>query len=596
MRRGASIPELLVAMVVLLLGIWVVAAKFPQLSEIMREEGTRDKMARKAEQEVEAAKDNAGWVPTAVFPYGAVLVGAGNPCGIDESVPGVYDPALQPDWTDGTRPPNAVENMLNVIGETFRVPAPRPGDTVSGYFLKVGPAEKVYRVYQPIPLTRDDTRDPFARGGTPHPGAFWIQDDGVIRFSLPERDPQGNPFPEVDSSGAPISPYMPGGTAQIEVSYAWVDTTGVRHPMAGESVECAPDAGQTMTWTATAPVSAVAAPLSGQIVPNSVSATFRYDYEVVASNGTPTSTSIPVYVDWDYGEALVLGQAEEGKTLCVDYRLRTYVNPADSSDPDNGRRIPLAREVHRVPEDPISGVSEVALDFQHLDDERPVFELNLDPVPPGTPLASPPHVVAWDVETGQRYSDAEGTLDISYVVPGPSPTTVPGWIEGRISFPAGSLALGKTLLFYYRSLDRQTVQLQRAPATFCEDIWAGAARPAWALGRWFRPERGGTYDPTGTTLIFPDSCLSQTVRVEYATNGRRMVEVHTLPPESPAALALDAGPTATVEIVSVTGVSVKGLATWSTRGKVRAVSVETLLPSQLEPSLAREPRQGALQP
>ncbi len=75
-----------------------------------------------------------------------------------------------------------------------------------------------------------------------------------------------------------------------------------------------------------------------------------------------------------------------------------------------------------------------------------------------------------------------------------------------------------------------------------------------------------------------------------------MAEIHTLGEQSPATITLDAGAAASVEIRSVTGVSVKGLATWFGRRKLRAMSVETLLPAQLEPTLAKDPLQGALQP
>jgi len=605
MRRGASMPELLVAMLVLLLGIWVVAAKFPQLAEIMTREKTRDQMARKAEQQVERSKDNVALLPTMVAPYDASLVKpldpltpVTNPYGIRDTLAAstdpplsFYDPSREPDWTDPARPLNCAENTLLVIGETFHLPAPPVV-----HFLQEGPAEKVWRVYQPIPLTRDDARDPFSRDVTPYPGSFYLRDDGVIRFSLPERDPDGHPF----------TPSIPTNAAQIEVNYAWVDTANHVHQMTGEIVDCTLDTGQTVNWTNADldgdtkpdPVSVVAE--NGKVVPNSATATFRYDYEVVASNGARTTTQPPAYYDANYGHLLSFDPSEQGKTLCADYRLRTYRNakdPTDTTDPDYGRRIPLAREIHRVPDDPVASVVEVALDFQQLDDQIPVFTADLD----DNALAPQPHVIAFDLEDMSRvYSDVgtgDGLLNVSYVASGGTTATVPGWMEGRVSFPGTSPAKGSTLLFYYRNLDRQTVQLQRAPATFTEDIWGSATtRPYWAIGRWYRPERDGASDATSPVLLFPDSCLTHTVRVEYVWNGRRTVEIHTLGEQSPATITLDAGPDASVEIRSVTGVSVKGFATWLGRGKLRAMGVETLLPAQLEPTLARDPLQGALQP
>jgi len=46
----------------------------------------------------------------------------------------------------------------------------------------------------------------------------------------------------------------------------------------------------------------------------------------------------------------------------------------------------------------------------------------------------------------------------------------------------------------------------------------------------------------------------------------------------------------------VTGVSVKALATWFDRARLRTTSVEALLTAQLEPTLARDPRATVSQP
>ncbi len=496
MRRGATMPELLVAMLVLLLGIWVVAAKFPQLAEIMTGEKTRDQMARKAEQEVERAKDSAALLPTMIAPYDVALVDpVTNPYGIRDTLAAptdpplsFYDPSTEPDRTDRLRPTNCVENTLLVIGETFRVPTPPLPDPTVMHFLQEGPAEEVLRVYQPIPLTRDDTWDPFSRDQagppaqpvTPYPGSFYLRDDGVIRFSLPERDPDGHPF----------APSIPTDAAQIEVNYAWADSSDNRHQMTGEILDCTLDAGQTVNWTSS-PVCVVAAPLSGRVIPNTATVSFRYNYEVVPSNGVRQTTAPPAYVDWNFGHALYFDASEQGKTLCGDYRLRTYHNPSDPNDPDNGRRIPLAREVHRVPDDPVATVAEVPLDFQQLDDQTPVFTTDLS----NAPLAAQPHVIAFDLEAMSRvYSDVSlgpGVLNVSYVASGGAATTVPGWIEGRISFPAGSLAQGSALFFYYRNLDRQTVQLGHLG-----ERGGAAVLGPWALvppgaQRGVRPDRPG---------------------------------------------------------------------------------------------------------
>jgi hypothetical protein len=580
-------PELLIAMLVLLVGIWVVAAKFPQLAEIMRGEGLRDKMARKAEQWIEAVKEDPAALPSRITAFNLALVGPGNPYGIDEAVSPAYRAIDEPHWLDPARPPNCVENVLNVFGETFRVPG------TGMYLLKFGPAEAVYTVYQPIPLSRDDNMPPTATAA-PYPGMFYAQTGGTIRLSLPQRDPQGDPF----------DPVFPTGVAPLQVGYAWVDASGQEHHVYNEVVTCTADFASNVHFTSD-PVSAVA-DAGGEIIPQSVKATFRYLYDVVGSTWPVVPPGPPVgpplaTVDWVFGHAIWFDPAEQGKTLCVDYRLATYDNPLDPADPGNGRRNALAREVHRVPDEPTdraTGTFEVALDHGLIDDEVPAFTVDLD----GNPIPSPPgqpHVLAIDVETGDIYTDSDGTLLISYIADG---EVIDGWSEGRVSLPAGSPAVGKELLFYYRNLDRETVQIQRAAETFAEDIWSGQGLPVppWALDRSYFPTRDGTtYDPTSPTIAFRDSALTRTIRVEYIGRAGPTVEIHTLGEMPPAQITLDdpvPGSPPTATIVSISGISVKGFATWFDRGKLRWVNVETLLTGQLDPALASQPGPTLLQP
>jgi hypothetical protein len=316
--------------------------------------------------------------------------------------------------------------------------------------------------------------------------------------------------------------------------------------------------------------------------------------------------------DRSFGHALWLNAAEQGKVLQVAYRLRRFLDPADPNHPDNGRRLPLVREVRRVPEDPTDAVSatySVTLEHRLIDDTQTLFSVDLD----GTPLLAQwqnIHVLAFDRETGAVYTDSDGTLTVDYVA---DATTVPGWEDGKISFPTltppAVTPAGRELVVFYRNLDREQVQLQRAPATLVEDIWSAAAppvpRPSWAAGRWYLPTRDpatASYDPTSPQLLLPDSCLSQTLRVEYLGRGGQTVELHTVGDQAPATLTVDdpvpaAGPNpASARILTVTGVSVRALATWQSRGRLRTASVETLLSAQLDATLAREPHGTVAQP
>jgi hypothetical protein len=519
-----------------------------------------------------------------------------NLYGIDEALPPTLSPADEPDWDDPLRPLNVAENSLIVLGETLRVPAPGPDALAAEapYVLKMGPAEQVYWVYQPLPLTRDGDLDPTNNSLTPTAGMFYALSDGTLRFVLPERDPQGNPYTPAVLPG-PIA-------AAMEVSYAWVDAAGRQHWMEGEHLICAPVGALTGVWTA-GPVSGVTVG-GGGIVADSVRATFRSPFDVQNYTGAPVPAASPpiVAVDSAFGHALWFNAAEQGKTVCVGYRLRTHANPTDPTDPDIGRRPPLIMERHRVPDEPVDpaiGTYEVALDHRKLEDEIPLFMVDRL----GGPLPAPydqMHIKAVDPETGDSYIDADGTLTVEYLAEG-SPES--GWDEGRVSFPPLSPAAGRDLIFYYRTLDRNQVQLQRAPASFVENIWraAGALPAGWAVGRWYYPTRDGVaYDPTSPQLLLPDCCLTQTVRVEYMGRGGRTVELHTLGPQSPAMLTVNDpntfGPTPTAQIIAVSGVSVRSFGTWFDRARLRTTSVEALLTAELEPTLARDFRQTVSQP
>jgi type II secretory pathway pseudopilin PulG len=455
---GTTMPELLVAMLVLLVGIWVVAAKFPKLTEIMRGERLRDQMARMAEQQLENARDGVEWLPIQIAVCDPTLASPANVYGIDEALSPFYNAGDEPNWEDQLRPRNVIENTLLILGETFRVPAPGPDatDPQAPYFPKCGPAEFVWWVYQPIPLTRDDDIDP-GTAVTPLPGTFYAETAGTLRLVPPERDPQGNPFTPAVAAGL--------GGAVLEVAYAWVDAAGREHWMQGESVICQPVGPLTGLWTS-AVLEGVAA--GGGIVPGSVTATFRSPYDVQNYTGVPVPTANPpiAALDQRYGQAIWFNASEQGKTLCVGYRLRTYANPADATDPDIGRRIPLVRELHRVPDDPVdpvAGTYEMTLDHRKLEDEIPLFAVDLS----GTPLAAPydqVHVLAFDTETGDLYTDADGTITVDYVAAGTrggSPctrsrpprfprrdanwcSTTARWTESRSSFSGRRLPSSRT--------------------------------------------------------------------------------------------------------------------------------------------------------
>ncbi|MEI6502738.1 MAG: type II secretion system protein, partial [Armatimonadota bacterium] len=152
-RAGMTLLEILVAMIVLLIGIFTVARGFPLLLQSVRGEGDKTAMSRLAEEAMARLSDNQSGLPEAI-------TGGGS----------VSHYTFAQDMTAPHTERNAQEDIIEVRGETFRVPAPyrTPGGAYTGapgwYALGQGPAAYTAgypAVYMLVPLQErfDDPRD-----------------------------------------------------------------------------------------------------------------------------------------------------------------------------------------------------------------------------------------------------------------------------------------------------------------------------------------------------------------------------------------------------------------------------------------------------
>ena len=627
MRHGMTLGELLVAMLVLLVGIWTVAAGFPRLAQTVVGEGERAAMTRLAERQAQQAADVIGG-PFAVV--GATPAGPRDPTVLPWSRPWDYvhdadDPSTPP-------PPNGMQNMLDVIGEVGQIPAipagADPATTPAVYVLRQGPAmwvspadrPDVFAVYQPLPLVRDDNLfgvaadnstvladDKLAElytetdgSGTPvHlEGRFYVASDGTVHFIPPREDPQGRPV-QLDPAGV-----VP---AEIECDYVWVDndlSTGVpvprSHTVTGEVVpwQRVPTRPGPPIWVS-APVSGVT--LVSQIIPSSFVVRVRNHYQALLEPTAPVPGGPPPAVlDFTYGTVLRFPADEAGKIVTINYRLRPYDDGTGPGNPANGRRNQLMIETHTVPAVP--SYSDPGGRVEHQ------VRLSLGGLTmPGEPAAfenTGTYVLAVDPQTGQHF-EADGLggnplFQIGYTSPWDGNWQA-GADNGIVSFigdttnPVG--VAGRELTFYYRTLNDNSVQVQKPAATFVQDIWRDVLQPlpGWAEYRWFylRQVDPGLYGRYDYEVLFPACCAGETVSLSYtavdSAGAQRKVqdEVHTLTMEPTGTdtvgdwagviVTLDEHDGDVLYITDACGVSVKAWANWRFRGRPRETSVETLL-------------------
>ena len=269
-----TLVELLVAMVILLVGVWTVARGFPILMRNVTSEQERTQAARLAEQRLEVLKQNPAALPVSIRPPAAIA----SQVDLDSA-------PRDPDSTNN--PPNSRDDFIVVEGERARVPAPDVGSNYSVLVLSQGlvdeapDAVKVWRVERLQRMTQPPT------GNHAPPGYFYM-----------------------DSSGTVI---LPAGYDGFIADYAWVDSTdNVVHWVHGDQESVSPTGAQVYV----AGTSDFA-----QVLPETAAVEGLKSLNVIW-NGSPIPPPGEVTIA-PFGIGLIFNRADAGSTVLITYRLRT---------------------------------------------------------------------------------------------------------------------------------------------------------------------------------------------------------------------------------------------------------------------------------
>ena len=194
-----TLTELLVAMMILLVGIYAIVRGFPPLFRNIEGERVRTEMARLAERTLERLKSEPEKLPEAITGHDPL------------SPHHVINPYSEPDETATVQPANSRDDIRWVLAETTRVPAPDVGHSVVAYPLNLGPAASHRISTSPDVwalqgaarlLTALQRLDEVPMGAVPD-GMFYLGPDGTLQ--------------------------LPSGYTAAMVDYCWVQRDGTPH-------------------------------------------------------------------------------------------------------------------------------------------------------------------------------------------------------------------------------------------------------------------------------------------------------------------------------------------------------------------------------
>jgi len=565
-RRGLTLVELLVAMSIMLVGIYAVAAGFPALFGTLESERVRSQMARLTEARMERMKTTPSNVPAAITGWNADPAATGP----DRFVP----PNVYPDESQTPVPVNPRDDLTWVLGEQFQVPSPQedpnnPGTYYSIYPLAMGLASAdttLLEVNRLAPLQRLDMGLPLNNVDD-----FRILPDGTVQ--------------------------APTDFGQVRVDYVWVDEFGIPHGVNGEVVD-------NGTQVAAA---YVAAPAFVNVMPELARAEGLNAYTVTLGDSTLVAPGAAV-LDSRFGATLLLPPGDAGETLEVTYQLATQPDLIGYArrSPIMMEEVPAPTESSYMEDAPVPDpVYTIDLAFRGVNDETPLFSNDLlgNPIDPVN--GNPVYVLILDTDTGDTWTDlqdwiwldfVEGQVRIAW-----DPVGEEGDADGR---PTASEARGRDLRIYYRTMAENTVVVQKAPDNYVEQLVIDGAAAGVSAGSYFGdysdPARVDyrayqvTTDPTDGSygrLLFPKSTAGEMVMVDYmlmdgtTVTKRVSGELHTIAPTNDpnvCAVTLDEPVPATADgtmgVVAVRGVSLTVRGWWhDERGRVQMTGVNTFL-------------------
>ncbi len=529
-RRGMTLTELLVAMVILLVGIYAVATGFPALFGNLESERIRTEMARRLEGRMEGLKTAAFAVPEAIV-------------GHDPLDGTVIPPDLYPDENQEPIPGNPRDDLTWVIGETFTVPITQAGETYSVHPFSMGPAGiqdmsaigDYLQVTALVPLERTEVGMPLG------PGQFFVDEDGYL--------------------------HAPTQFASAEVDYVWVDEDGQRHGVPGEVVEnvdAVPTAAPVRGSAVTGP------PAFVNVLPDQCSATALIPFTSAVGQPADVAPGFAV-LESTYGAALLLSPADANATLRVTYQLITEPDTMGSE-----RRVPFMTEEFSAPTQP---PYQVDLAVRGINDEVPLFTEDVT----GAALTDPVYALIVDLATGETWTDAEDWVGLDFI----EGRLTLDWTAA--SAPMTDVeARGHDLRVFYRTIAGHTIVVEKAPSWFIEDYIYDTYVTEGLTDRVDYRYYEVAADPDApayTQLRFPMSSAEQMVVVDYMIDPdptaqddppRRVSgELHVIPVDT---LSFTLNEPNVTGILAVRGVSLTVRGWWrSQSGRVESVSINSFL-------------------
>ncbi len=302
---GFTLVEVLVAMVILLVGIWALAVAFPKLLGVVATQEKHTEMAQQAERTLNQLTRYPQDLPLAIR-GDSRLPDANDPTNRGpEGIPATGSPD-DPSITDfAITHANARDDMIEIIGERFTVPAPSPGGAPTPvYAFRQGLATLgTVVVYNEQPL----------------PSGFSVAPDGTVNFPL--------------------------GVNQVEINYDWVESgaSGATHHVYRELIP------NSVTQVAAASVGSF-----GRVLPGTVEGIELYPLAVLPGGGPPGTDEV---VEDPSGAMLLFNANRAGDRMRISYVLLTDPGRHD-------RRALIMCEEHRI----VSLPQTITLVASHIDE------------------------------------------------------------------------------------------------------------------------------------------------------------------------------------------------------------------------------------
>ncbi len=536
---GMTLVELLVAMVILLVGVWAIARGFPTLLRSVRFEQSRTEMARLAEGVMEQLKQ-AGTLPEAIC--GPLAPVAQAHLIHPDELPSDTDPAKL----------NSRDSIFEVVGEWLRVPAAPTGSSVSLALVSQGLIERDTTTTAVFLASQLKLLPEEWYAGGPVPDGYFRIDWASGNVLVPQ--------------ALQIPPDLSKPVTHAIVDYAWRDVSGQVHWVQGEFIPVAAGSGRVSV--------AGAADFNG-LVPGPARCVALSQLSLAV--GDPTAAGTDVGIEDQFGVGLLFNLTGANAALAGQTVLCTYRVRLSSTNPPR-------RDIFMVED---RSISQSQAQADPSDPTMRYVEVQLARGPL-IPLEGNTYVVAVDAESGQLYFDqtpggpGAGIAQLS--------ADQVREARARLHVPASDL--GHRFRFFYRvegapeEPGGACIMVYKPPTHFIDEAtWRAAGAPPSELYRVYSWQD----DADGfRTLIFALSNTGFTVSVDYvydADPGPNVDpqpvfgELHTLGPNSAGDAAIcDLEMPNVIEIRAVRGVSVRVRAWWRRAdGKLRHYDLDSIL-------------------